>query len=69
MHWRKIKDRIAGKSMLLSVAFANSIVLLIALGLFINSMPILSKKIDPQLVDLGNMHQAACLLADGRLSP
>jgi phosphate transport system permease protein len=44
MYWRQIKDRIAGKLMLLTVAFANSIVLLIALGLFIKSMPILAKK-------------------------
>jgi phosphate transport system permease protein len=44
MYSRKIKDRIAGKSMLLAVAFANSIVLLIGLGLFIQSMPILAKK-------------------------
>jgi phosphate transport system permease protein len=44
MNWRQIKDRIAGKSMLLAVAFANSIVLLIGLGLFIKSMPILSEK-------------------------
>jgi phosphate transport system permease protein len=44
MYWRRIKDRIAGKLMLLAVAFANSIVLLIALGLFIKSMPILTKK-------------------------
>jgi len=44
MVWRQIKDRIAGKLMLLAVAFANSIVLLIALGLFIKSMPILTKK-------------------------
>jgi phosphate transport system permease protein len=44
MYWRQIKDRIAGKLMLLAVAFANSIVLLIALGLFIKSMPILTKK-------------------------
>ena len=44
MYWRRIKDRIAGKSMLLAVAFANSIVLLIALGLFVKSRPILAKK-------------------------
>jgi phosphate transport system permease protein len=44
MYWRKLKDRIAGKLMLIAVAFANSIVLLIALGLFIKSMPILTKK-------------------------
>jgi phosphate transport system permease protein len=44
MYWRRIKDRIAGKLMLLAVAFANSIVLLIALCLFIKSMPILTKK-------------------------
>jgi len=44
MHWRRLKDRIAGKSMLLAVAFANSIVILIVLGLFIKSMPILANK-------------------------
>jgi phosphate transport system permease protein len=44
MYWRQIKDRIAGKLMLLAVAFANSIVFLIALGLFIKSIPILTKK-------------------------
>jgi phosphate transport system permease protein len=44
MPWRQITDRIAGKSMLFIVAFANSIVLLIALVLFIKSIPILSKK-------------------------
>ena len=44
MYWRKIKDKIASKTMFLAVAFANSIVLLIALGLFIKSMPILTKK-------------------------
>ena len=44
MDWRQLKDRVAGKSMLLAVAFANSIVLLIAFGLFNKSMPILSKK-------------------------
>jgi phosphate transport system permease protein len=44
MNLRQMKDRIAGRLMLLAVAFANSIVLLIALGLFIKSMPILSKK-------------------------
>jgi phosphate transport system permease protein len=44
MYWRQIKDRIAGKSMLLAVAFANSIVVLIILGLFIKSWPILTKK-------------------------
>jgi phosphate transport system permease protein len=44
MYWRKIKDKIAGKSMLLAVAFANSIVVLITLGLFIKSWPILTKK-------------------------
>jgi phosphate transport system permease protein len=44
MYWRKIKDKIAAKSMLFAVAFANSIVLLIALGLFVKSWPILTKK-------------------------
>jgi phosphate transport system permease protein len=44
MYWRKIKDKIAAKSMLIAVAFANSIVFLIALGLFVKSWPILTKK-------------------------
>ena len=44
MYWRKIKDKIASKTMILAVAFANSIVLFIAFGLFIKSMPILTKK-------------------------
>jgi phosphate transport system permease protein len=44
MYWRKIKDKLAAKSMFIGVAFANSIVFLIALGLFIKSWPILTKK-------------------------
>jgi len=44
MVWRRVKDRLAAKSMILAVAFANSIALLIALGLFIKSIPILEKK-------------------------
>jgi phosphate transport system permease protein len=42
--WRRIKDNFAGRSMLVAVGFANSIVLLILLGLFIQSWPILAKK-------------------------
>jgi phosphate transport system permease protein len=49
MDWRKIKDNIAGKSMYLAVAFANSIVFLIFLGLFVQSKPILVKK---SIIDL-----------------
>ena len=49
MDWRRTKDNLAGKSMLLAVAFANSIVLLIFLGLFIQSTPILAKK---SIIDL-----------------
>jgi phosphate transport system permease protein len=44
MDWRRIKDSIAGKLMLLAVAFANSIAPLIAFGLFIKSWPILTQK-------------------------
>jgi len=44
MQWRRIKDNLAGKSMLFAVAFANSIVLLIAFGLFMKSRPILVKE-------------------------
>jgi len=43
MYWRRMKDNLAGKSMFLAVAFANSIVLLIAFGLFMKSRPILAK--------------------------
>ncbi len=42
--WRRIKDRMAGQSMFLAVSFANSIVLLIAVGLFLKSWPILAQK-------------------------
>ena len=44
MYWRRMKDNLAGKSMFLAVAFANSIVLLIAFGLFMKSRPILAKE-------------------------
>jgi phosphate transport system permease protein len=44
MDWRREKDNLAGKSMHLAVVFANSIVLLIILGLWIQSKPILAKK-------------------------
>jgi len=44
MHWRRTKDWVAGKSMVLAAAFANSIVLLIAFGLFVKSRPILAQK-------------------------
>lgn len=44
MQWRRVKDSLAGKSMLLAVAFANSIVLLMAFGLFMKSRPILAKE-------------------------
>jgi phosphate transport system permease protein len=44
MQWRRKKDWVAGKSMLLAAAIANSIVLLIAFGLFVKSKPILAQK-------------------------
>ena len=44
MNWRRVKDGLAAKSMLLAIAFANSIAFLIALGLFIKSRPILVKE-------------------------
>ena len=44
INWRRIKDRMAGQSMFLAVSFANSIVLLIAVGLFLKSWPILAQK-------------------------
>jgi phosphate transport system permease protein len=56
MYWRKIKDKIAARSMILAVAFANTIVLLIALGLFIKSMPILSTKSILDLLLSSNWH-------------
>jgi phosphate transport system permease protein len=50
MKWRRVKDKVAGRSMLLAIAFANSIVLLIALGLFVKSRPILAKESILQLL-------------------
>jgi phosphate transport system permease protein len=44
MKWRRIKDKVVGRSMLLAIAFANSIAFLIGLGLFIKSRPILVKE-------------------------
>ena len=41
MNWRKVKDKLAARSMLLAIAFANSIAFLIALGLFMKSRPVL----------------------------
>jgi phosphate transport system permease protein len=56
MVWRQIKDRFAAKSMILAVAFANSIVLLIGLGLFIKSLPILENKSIFHLLLSSNWH-------------
>jgi phosphate transport system permease protein len=39
-----VKDNLAGKSMLLAIAAANSIAFLIALGLFLKARPILAKE-------------------------
>ena len=44
MNWRRVKDEMASKSMLLAIAFANSIAFLIAFGLFMKSRPILAKE-------------------------
>jgi len=44
MNWRKVKDKLAARSMLLAIAFANSIAFLIALGLFMKSRPVLFKE-------------------------
>jgi len=44
MVWRRVKDRITSKAMLYAVAFANSIVFLLLIGLFIKSWPLLEKK-------------------------
>ena len=44
MNWRKIKDIVSSKLMYVAVVFANSIIFLIFLGLFIQSKPILVKK-------------------------
>ena len=41
MNWRRVKDKLAARSMLLAIAFANSIAFLIALGLFMKSRPVL----------------------------
>ncbi|HUL21077.1 MAG TPA: phosphate ABC transporter permease subunit PstC [Thermodesulfobacteriota bacterium] len=56
MTWRQIKDQFTAKSMVLAVAFANSIVLFIGLGLFIKSVPILQKKSILHLLLSSNWH-------------
>jgi phosphate transport system permease protein len=44
MGWRRIKDSLTAGSMRLALALANSIVLLLGLGLFLRARPILSKE-------------------------
>jgi phosphate transport system permease protein len=41
MQWRRIKDSLATKSMRLALALVNSLLLLLALGLFLKARPIL----------------------------
>jgi len=56
MHWRQIKDRLSAKSMILAMAFTNSLVLLVGLGLVIKSIPILEKKSIFHLLFSSNWH-------------
>lgn len=56
MQWRQIKDRLSAKSMILAVAFANSLVFLVGFGLFIKSIPILEKKSIFHLLLSSNWH-------------
>jgi phosphate transport system permease protein len=44
MQWRRIKDSLATKSMRLALALANSLLVLLALGLFMKARPILSRE-------------------------
>jgi phosphate transport system permease protein len=44
MQWRRIKDSLATKSMRLALALANSLLVLLALGLFVKARPILSRE-------------------------
>jgi len=44
MDWRRRKDRLSGRAMSLAVAFANSLLLVILIGLFLQSKPILAQK-------------------------
>jgi phosphate transport system permease protein len=44
MQWRRIKDSLATKSMRLALALANSLLVLLALGLFLKARPILSRE-------------------------
>ncbi len=44
MNWRRLKDWLATKSMRIALAFANSVVLVIVIGLYIKGKPILSQK-------------------------
>lgn len=44
MQWRRIKDSLATKSMRLALGLANSLLLFLALGLFLKARPILSRE-------------------------
>jgi phosphate transport system permease protein len=44
MHWRRIKDSVATKSMRLVLVLVNSLLLLLVLGLFAKSRPILARE-------------------------
>jgi phosphate transport system permease protein len=49
MDWRRTRERIGTRSMLLAVAFANSLLLIMVLALLVHSFPVLSGK---SIVDL-----------------
>ncbi|TKJ29924.1 MAG: phosphate ABC transporter permease subunit PstC [Chloroflexi bacterium B3_Chlor] len=56
MRWRRIKDSLATRSMYLAVALANSIVFLVALGLFVKARPILATTSVVQLLFSSTWH-------------
>jgi len=56
MRWRRIKDSLATRSMYLAVALANSIALVVGLGLFVKARPILATTSVSQLLFSSSWH-------------
>jgi phosphate transport system permease protein len=56
MRWRRIKDSLATRAMQAAVALANSIIFLLALGLFMKARPILGRTSVVQLLFFSSWH-------------
>lgn len=56
MRWRRIKDSVASNSMRLAVASVNSLLFLLAVGLFVKARPILDRQPISQLLFSSSWH-------------